>query len=251
MDHLTNQSSIDTDVTRDPQQIEALERLVYVGQRGGLGALRGPKGSGKSKILKSAAQELRGQGRRVLWIDSTGMTPREFLQALSDILGIGLGFVACETELRLRIRDHVTSCQEANGPLVFIVDHADQGSKKIVDDVRWLLGLLTGSSALLASVGRNCSKPWRRFIADHSLLRIELGRLSEEAVHELIHQQIPDCELTRDALAEIVASAQGRMHRLRQLLDLAMLAGSEDGETLDSVSWKTLSQELSPSRKRA
>jgi type II secretory pathway predicted ATPase ExeA len=74
-----------------PQHEEALARIEYLAARGhGCGAVAGPRGSGKSWLLATAAAALQRAQRTVCAVDAAGLDEQRLVSDLAAGLGLGL-----------------------------------------------------------------------------------------------------------------------------------------------------------------
>ena len=213
---------------------EAFARLQFlVDHRRRLGVLLGPAGVGKSALLARFAQKQRRAGAEVAVVDLLGLTEQEFLWTLAARLKTPVG--ASETRFKSwraigdRLLEH--RCQDLHTVLLF--DHPDQTSSDVLTLVLRLLHTDPSPDAKLTVV--LAAEPDRVQRIDRRLLelcdlRIDLEPWAEADTVEFIEQSLrdagrPDDSFDHDAISLLHEFAGGVPRRVRQLADLAFLAG--------------------------
>ena len=229
---------------------EALARLQFlIDHRRRLGVLLGPAGVGKSALLARLAHQQRRAGAEVACVDLLGLSEQEFLWTLAARLKTPVG--ASETRFKIwraigdRLLEH--RCQDLHTVLLF--DHADQSGSDVQTLVLRLVHADPLPDAKLTVV--LAAEPDRLQRIDRRLLelcdlRIDLEPWSETDTAEFIEQSLMNASQPGDAfdsaaIARLHEFSGGVPRRVRQLADLAFLAGlgqqlsHVDAETIDCV----------------
>ncbi len=101
-----------------------LEHLVEGGSRCGI--VVGPRGTGKSTVLNVFAQDCRAIGCETVAIDVTGRDGVEFLERLSQRLGVTSRARGRASALWTEVSDALAGRERAGQHCVLVIDHLDR-----------------------------------------------------------------------------------------------------------------------------
>jgi general secretion pathway protein A len=218
------------------QHAEALARVEYLAARGhGCGAVAGPRGSGKSWLLATAAAALQRVQRTVCAVDAAGL---DELRLLSDIAaGLGLGLPPATTPLTAwqATCDALRGYREIGEPLVLLIDHVEQMHESGVRAVARLLrnpdlssGIVVIWSATAPLTGVIWSELWP--LAE---LRIGLNALKAGDTTDYIQLSLRQAGGSRtifdaDALESVYSRTGGELRRVNRLCQFSLLAAMAD-----------------------
>jgi type II secretory pathway predicted ATPase ExeA len=219
---------------------EALARLAYLAEKGSAcGLLLGPEGCGKSLVLSRFAHQQRLRGGAVAFVSALGASIAELLSAI----GSGWGADVWESEEPLSIWQKTTmrlrelSLEQV--PALLLVDDLDRALVEGADLVDRLQAFAEGTDVNLVLIaaaesrGQNLLSP--RFLA-RAELRAELDLWTREESGEFLQQWRlhlggkDQKEFDSQAIEVLHDLAEGIPRRVRQLAELAILAGSQSDD---------------------
>jgi general secretion pathway protein A len=228
---------------------EALARLHYlVEQRRRLGLLIGPSGSGKTLLLELAARQWRRAGRCVGLSSLLAATPEEFLLSFAEQLGLNLPADSPLPVIWRAVGDRLLENRYQWLDTVLLLDDADQATVPVIGQVSRLLRHDPSSETRLTIVlaaqdGRAAVlAPLQELVE----LRIELAAWQREETAEFLRISLERAGRQKPLFADPAVErlhqlAQGIPRRVRQLADLALVAGAGqqlgqiDAGVIDSV----------------
>ncbi len=229
---------------------EALARLHFlVDSRRRLGYLLGGSGTGKSLVLDVAALQLRRLNCHVVKMNAVGLGSTEFVWRLSSALGHTLSATAAPFECWREIQDHLVACRYQHLQTILMLDDADEMSL----DLQSALCRLaiadnhpdTRLTIILAAQPQRTSRFGTK-LTELCDLRTELepwdARETEQFLRASLRLVGGDEHLFTPAAADhLFHLTQGVPRRVRQLAELALLAGAAeeladlDEEVIESV----------------
>ena len=233
-----------------PAHDEAFARLQFlVDNRRRLGVLLGPAGVGKSALLAQLAHQQRRAGAEVACVDLLGLSEQEFLWTLAARLKAPVGTSETRFKIWRAIGDRLLEHRCQNLHTILLFDHADQTGGDVQTLVLRLLHADPSPEVQLTVV--LAAEPERVERIDHRLLelcdlRIDLEPWTEADTADFIEQRLMNAGRPGDtfdptAIARLHECTGGVPRRVRQLADLAFLAGigqqlsHVDADTIDSV----------------
>jgi type II secretory pathway predicted ATPase ExeA len=230
-----------------PTQDEALARLHFLVEEGRtLGLLLGESGSGKSLLLEVFARALGQVGRQRALVDLVALDPHEFLWLLAGQLGIEIGSTAPEFVLQRAVTDHIIANRYQQIATILLLDDADEAHADVLDQIVRLAQFDVSREARLAIV--LTARPQRVYdlgvrLLELADLRIDLEGWEADDTAAFVKRALAEAGRSTPIFSE---AALGRLHeltggtprRVKQLADLALLAGA--GQNLAQIEPNTL-----------
>jgi type II secretory pathway predicted ATPase ExeA len=219
---------------------EALARLNFlVEERRRLGIVAGPAGVGKSLLLEIFARQIRAAGGEVARTSLTGLDGQEFLWSMAAQWGLNPALSASPFALWRRLADRLIEGRYQQVQMLALLDDAEQARPDVADLVLRLAQLDPHADSRLSIVlATNYSQIDR--------LPQRLLELAELAVHlepwtaddtrgylefamEHAGRHLP--VYTLDAAERLHALGGGLPLHIKQLADLALMAGAGLGQS--------------------
>lgn len=243
-----------------PAHEEALARLAYlVEHRRRFGLMLGPAGTGKSLVVRAAADEAKRLGREVAVLDLFGIDSHDLLWKLAVALRLGPTERWSHAALWRAVTDHWQALHSARLPSVLLLDHLDRAETDCVTFVERLLHLDVandGCLTVLATARDDAGGLLLSELAEHSDLRIELPCLDRHEtaifVRELlVRARRPREMFQRDAIEMLFDLSGGTPREIVRLCQLAWAAAERDElDRIDSVTLLDVASELPCSHRR-
>lgn len=145
----------------------------------GIGLLTGPEGVGKTRLLRTVADELQHGGIRVTFCDATGWSDEEWPTQIARHLGLGLPNSCSSMQTWMRLEQYICAQAGLAHPQILIVDHADLSLACSVSLGR-LLNLLHGRLPCLLAMRDAEAAGLAGMAARFCPLRIHLQLLSAQ-----------------------------------------------------------------------
>lgn len=226
---------------------EALARMHFlVEERHRLGLLLGPSGCGKSLLLEIFAQRIRHWGRPVAKLSLLGLDAVGLAAAIADRLRVTVPPGACQwriwQSLERRLREHRYQKLET----VLLVDDADLATPEVLTQVARLAKhdltpedrltiILAGQTERIGRIGGT--------LLDLVELRIDIPAWEPSDTEAFLNRAMERAGGTvwvfaEEAIRRMHELGRGSPRRIRQLADLALLAGA--GSNLDRVDAETV-----------
>jgi type II secretory pathway predicted ATPase ExeA len=225
-----------------PTHDEALARLHYlVEQHRRLGLLMGPAGSGKSLLLEVLAARLRRSGRSVAQLGLVGMEPAEMLAMLAAQLGCHLDGAEPLAAGWRALTDRLAQQRYQQIDTAILLDDADQAAGPLLPHLLRLAKLQPGPSSRLTLILAGRRERMGRLgepILGLAELRIDLEPWQPDDVEGFLHTSLqkagcPDAVFAPPAVTRLCELSHGIPRQVRQLADLALLAGA--GRNLEQI----------------
>ena len=233
-----------------PTHEEALARLHFlVEERRGLGLLLGQAGAGKSLGLEVFAEQLRQDGRQVAGLSLVGIDPRELLWQLACELGLNPCAGIQPPILWQAIADRVAENRMQRISTVLLLDDADEAGRDVLAQTARLVQCDLSAEATLTVVlsaqPDRLSRLGMRLL-ELAELRIDLEPWELADTIAFVQSALARCGsesnvFAADALSRLHLLGGGIPRRIKQLADLALLAGAGmqidriDADTIESV----------------
>ena len=219
-----------------PSQEEALARLNFlVDERRTLGLLLGESGSGKSQLLEQFTRRLGRIGRQVVLLQAAGSSLREFLWTMASQLGAEPSGDIGDFALVRLVTDHLVANRYQQLATILLVDDAELAGAGVHDEIMRLAELDGGNLGLTIILAAQNSRLHRLGprILELADLRIDLdGWEADDTaafVKQALHEAGRSTPVFSDAaLASLHDFSCGVPRRVKQLADLALLAGAGD-----------------------
>lgn len=233
-----------------PSQEEALARLHFlVEERRALGLLLGTAGGGKSLLLDVFAKQLGIVSRQTAQVSLVGASAHDFLWSVCSRLGIEGVSQANNFGLWRGLTDHLIANRFQQIATILLLDDADEAHPDVIELVSRLAQFDTSREARLTVV--LSAEPTRLHKLGYRLLelaelRIDLEGWETDDTAQFIKQALSKAGRTTPifsdaALARLNELTGGIPRRVKQIADLALLAGAGRGvgqiepDTIDSV----------------
>jgi general secretion pathway protein A len=233
-----------------PTQEEALARLHFlVEERRSLGMMLGGPGSGKSMLLEVFAGQMGIVTRQHALVNLVGLDSQEFLWLLASQLGIEATTRATALALSRKLVDHVIANRYQRIGTVLLLDDADEAHPEVLDQIVRLAQIDVSRDACLTIA--LTAQPLRvNALGDRLLelaeLRIDLEGWEADDTATFVKSALALAGrstpvFSEAALAQLHYRSCGIPRRVKQLADLALLAGAGQNlvqiepDTIDSV----------------
>jgi type II secretory pathway predicted ATPase ExeA len=243
-----------------PPHEEALARLGYlVEHRRRFGLMLGPAGTGKSLVLRAAADEAKRLGREVAVIDLFGIDSHDLLWKLAVTLRLGPTERWSHSALWRAVTDHWNALHSARLSSVLLLDHLDRAETDCFGLIeRWLhLDVANdGCLTVLAAAREDGDGLLLAELAEHSDLRIELPCLDRHETATFVRELLFKAgrhrdTFHRDAIETLFDLSGGTPREIVRLCQVAWAAAERDElDHIDSVMLLDVASELPRSRSR-
>jgi type II secretory pathway predicted ATPase ExeA len=233
-----------------PTQEEALARLHFlVEQSRTVGLLLGEPGSGKSQLLEIFSHELGHVNRQVALVELVGASAHEFLWLLTARLGVETPHDVRPFQLWRALVDHISANRYQQIATVLLLDDADEAHPEVIDQIARLAQLEASHESALTIVltaqPQRLSRLGTRLL-ELAELRIDLEgwELDDTAgfVKNALNLSGRSTPIFSEAaLRQLHELSSGIPRRVKQLADLALLAGAGqnlvqiESDIIDSV----------------
>ncbi len=221
-----------------PSHKEALAGIVYaVQKRMGFVAVTGEVGSGKTTVIRSFLETVKGEQYRIVYVFYPNLTLLDFLHTIFQELGI-----ACESldigECVRVLQCYLIEVYRQGGTVVLVIDEAQSISVETLENLRLLSNLETNEDKLLQMVlvgqpelDEKLALNELRQLRQRIVIRARIEALTEEESIEYMRHRLalvlhePHEVFTRAALTLIARRAAGNPRILNVLCDNALLTG--------------------------
>ncbi|MGD9720862.1 MAG: ExeA family protein [Pirellulales bacterium] len=233
-----------------PSQDEALARLHFlVDERRALGLLLSAPGCGKSMLLETFARQLPPHQMQRALVSIASIDVREFQWLVGGQLGVEISAHCDGFTLGRTLVDHLLANRYQQLGTVLLLDDADEAKSEVLDEVARLAQLnadrdvrltivLAAQPARLARLGAR--------LLNLAELRIDLEGWEADETASFVKRALAVAGrstpvFSESALARLHEQSGGIPRRVKQLADLALLAGAGQNlaqvepETIDSV----------------
>lgn len=255
------QGSVDAiSLIETPPHEEALARLGYlIEHRRRFGLMLGPAGTGKSLVVRAAADEAKRLGREVAVLDLFGIDSHDLLWKLAVALRLGPTERWSHAALWRAVTDHWQALHSARLASVLLLDHLDRAETDCVTFVERLLHLEVandGCLTVLAAARDDAGGLLLSELAEHSDLRIELPCLDQHETAAFVRESLfrarrPREMFQRDAIEMLFDLSGGTPREIVRLCQLAWAAAERDElDRIDSVMLLDVANELPRSKPR-
>jgi type II secretory pathway predicted ATPase ExeA len=245
------------DFYQSPTHDEALARLQFlVDERRRLGLLMGPPGSGKSLVLEVFAAQLGRRGLPVAKVNLLGIEPAELLWLLATQFGLNPGRSDSTAGLWRKVTDRLLEHRYQQLSTAILLDDADQASPQVLVQLVRLADHDPSPEAKLTLVLAGQQQRMGRLgdaLLGRAELRVDLDPWEESDTEGYLKTSLRQagCQtpvFAEPAVARLHELSHGIPRRVRQLADLALVAGAGrdlaevDADVVESV-WQELSVE--------
>jgi type II secretory pathway predicted ATPase ExeA len=230
------------------EALARLEHLVEAGGRSGL--VVGPRGSGKSTVLRVFAADVRASGHEAIVIDVTGLDRVQFLERLVQRLGVTSRARGRSIGLWTEVSDALSGRALAARHIVLVVDHLDRAlsdCQQMVERLSTRVDSRPAETWILALSGRLFPLVPRAWRERHDL-RIDLAALSEDESYAFVRSLLDSLGRPRDVLdsaaAAIVAAAHGVPADLCRACEVALMLADGPHPRISGEDLEAILQEL-------
>ena len=231
-----------------PKHREALATLQYgLSERKGFTVVIGEAGTGKTTLVNAALQAQRGNrplGRDcVAYLNNPTLTPAEFIAYLAPALGLSREAASSKASFLIELNRSVTDRHQAGGLTALIVDEAQNLPDALLEEIRLLANVETGSDKLLQIVltgqpelADRLNQVSLRQLKQRIALRCVLNPLDKTETGAYIAARIwiasaNDLTLfTEEAIDIIYDASQGIPRTISVICDNSLVAGFALGE---------------------
>jgi type II secretory pathway predicted ATPase ExeA len=230
-----------------PVHDEALARLHYLVESNyRVGLLLGAAGSGKSLVLRVAAQQWRDVGATVARTSLLGLDARETLRAIACGWGLNLDLQASPFEIWHALSDRLAENRWQHLPTVVLLDDVDSATEEVLEQVVRLAhcGPTVESrlTVVLSAQADRVSELGRQLLGLVEL-RIDLAPWDLTDTHNYLTHCLaqagrPRSAFAEDAVMRIHELSEGVVRRIGSLADLSLLAAA--GQQLSLVDVHTI-----------
>jgi general secretion pathway protein A len=233
-----------------PTQEEALARLHFlVDENRSLALLLGETGVGKTFLLKTFATQLGRVGKQVALVNLTALSVEDLLCQIAGGLDLELFEPLSTTALWRAVGDHLAANRYQQLTTILLFDDADAAKAEVIAAIERLTQLDTSSSArlsiVLAARPRRVARLGLRLL-ELSDLRVDLDAWSRDDTAAFIKRALATAGrstpvFSEASLARLHELSEGIPRRVKQLADLALVAGAGgnvvqiEPATIDSV----------------
>lgn len=230
-----------------PKHREALATLQYgLSARKGFTVVIGEAGTGKTTLVNAALQAQRGNrlGRDcVAYLNNPTLSAAEFIAYLAPAFGLSREAATSKATFLIELNRTVTDRHQAGGLTALIVDEAQNLPDQLLEEIRLLANIETGSDKLLQIVltgqpelGTRLNQTSLRQLKQRVALRCVLNPLDKTETGAYIAARIwiasaSDLTLfTQDAIDLIYEASRGIPRTISVICDNALVAGFAGSE---------------------
>jgi general secretion pathway protein A len=229
---------------------EVLARLHFlVDQPRRVGLLLGEAGVGKSLVMEVFARQKRSATRQVATLSLLGATPEEFLWQLAVKLGRDVSIRDSQFQLWRNVSDQLAENRYQKLGTVILLDDADEASSDVLLQVARVAQIdptpSTRLTIVLAGQAARIGRFGRRLL-ELAELRIDLEPWIEQDTLAYLRWALARAGRTKpvftpEAMCQIHALSEGVPRRVKQLADMALVAGAGseleiiDGDVIEGV----------------
>jgi len=213
---------------------EALERLSYLAERRGIGALIGEPGSGKSTLLHFFLRSFSRATHAICYVEHTRCTSLDLLRAIARGFGITARYRKVDVLADLEERIVRLSREKRIQPIL-VLDEAHLLAPSALDEIRLLTSfeedtredltlLLSGHPQLISKLTLAVNDA----LAQRVVLRIKMENLDRQQVERYIEFRLEMAGRTAglflpDAIEAIVRASRGIPRVIDGLCELSIL----------------------------
>ena len=231
-----------------PRHREALATLQYgLSGRKGFTVVIGEAGTGKTTLVNAALQNQRGNrplGRDcIACLNNPTLSPADFIAYLAPAFGLSREAAASKATFLIELTRTVTDRNQAGGLTALIIDEAQNLPDGLLEEIRLLANIETGSEKLLQIVltgqpelSDRLNQPSLRQLKQRVALRCVLSPLDKTETGAYIAARIwvassSDLKLfTQEAIDVICEASRGIPRTISVICDNALVAGFAVGE---------------------
>lgn len=215
-----------------PTHEEALARMYFlVEESRRCGVLRGPRGTGKSLLLKVLEEQLHRTQRQSAHIDLTGLDSAEFLGELCLKLQFPTPRDDSPALAWRALADFLVGSRLAHVHTVIMLDHLELAGEGIEQAIARLLQLERGAAeslTVIIATGEQVNSGARPAWLDECDLMIDLVALDQQQTEQYVRETLRRAGCTQDifepaAVNALFQRSAGVPREVNRLCDLALL----------------------------
>lgn len=209
---------------------EALSRMLYLAERGdGNGLLCGPRGSGKTRLLRELRQQVRSASRTVVELNVSGWDRGAFIVAAANAGGAMLPPTASAPAAWNALEDWLRGRAAVRQRVVWLLDDVDCAAESLAIDLQRLARLAEMASTpcviITTMEHEDEETAWRANVD----FVVKLTSWDDETCHRFIEQLLEGAGGSSDMLEpaaweELLSAGQGQPSRLLRMMEVAVLA---------------------------
>ena len=216
---------------------EALAQLIYgINAKKGIIAIIGEVGVGKTTVINAFFKELEKRNAITAFVFNPRLEPIDFFHLISDELG--LPKPSSKAEFLLNLNTFLIDCHaKGKGPVVIVIDEAQNLSDQLLEEIRLLLNLETAKEKLLQIVLSGQPELWERLKAPHLRqlrqrisFRHTIEPLDKKETEEYIKERLKraggdEDTFTARAISEIYKYSKGIPRLINIICSNALITG--------------------------
>ena len=216
---------------------EALAQLIYgINAKKGIIAIIGEVGVGKTTVINTFFKKIEKENVITAFVFNPKLELLDFFHLISDELG--LPKPSSKAEFLLNLNKFLIDCHaKGKGPVVIVIDEAQNLSDQLLEEIRLLLNLETAKEKLLQIVLSGQPELWERLKASHlRQLRQRISfrhtiepldkRETEEYIKERLKSAGGDEDIfTARAISEIYKYSKGIPRLINIICHNALITG--------------------------
>lgn len=220
----------------EPQE-EAISRIDYLREHGGgWCAVSGPRGIGKSMLLKELACRAAQRGERCSCIDLAPDSSVDWLTLVAETWGIHCSQPASVVDVVGKLQEHLIGWATLNRPVWLLCDQSEPLSLEFVRGCRWLSSVAGRHELRLIVVIACRGDADRPHAKEEPDLHLELWPWERDDCAKFVEQCLQSAGLdsatfTPEAVSALHERSEGVPGTLAKLCEFTWLAGQAELES--------------------
>lgn len=232
-------------------QKEALGRLTYLIESGeGFAALHGPRGAGRTTLLRRLQDRLQRQQVAAVLINAATLDPESLLSHIADAFSLVWSGGFRSSDRRLQIKDELLGRAHCGIRTVILLDDIQLGGRELPVALQYLKSLASASDGMVTVVAAS-DVPRIPGLTENPSLNIMLPLLSSEEsqdfVLSLLGRQVGGLSgVDRSAVTAIAELSGGLPARLKRFCELLQLVRETtpgmkiDARVIHEIGWELI-----------
>lgn len=217
---------------------EAVARLLYlIEESRPLGLLTGPKGTGKTFLLKILQRRALRLGRVVVHCEATGIDDQELIGQIADGCSVSRPQNGSAEQTWIAMRKKLEALALVNQSLLIVIDHLDSGVTNCQQTIVRLLQLAASIGARLTILAATRGNDLPAALLEAADLQVELCPWTLEESCQFVNTSVERAGqtgqiFTDEALLTVYEITAGIPAQVMSLSNIALLAAQGLNETL-------------------